>query len=128
MCKKLAIFLISVHLLGNTECGQLLRIPQLIHHYAAHKASNPGLSFMGFINEHYILGDDGTDQDNDQDQQLPCHNLQHTTTVFVYDFQLPQVAENKQYESLAESDFSLYRIPGIKQPEQQVILQPPKFS
>lgn len=83
MRKKLAILLISLHLLGNTEAGQVFKLPQLLEHYAQHKKQIHSLGFIDFFTMHYG-GDDGTHADDDQDQQLPCHNLHHTTTAVVY--------------------------------------------
>jgi hypothetical protein len=83
MRKKLAILLISIHLVGNTEAGQAFKIPKLLDHFSRHQQQNPSLSFIQFFLMHYG-GDDGTDADNDQDQQLPFHNLHHTTTAVVY--------------------------------------------
>ena len=93
MRKKLAILLISIHLVGNTEAGQAFKIPKLFDHFSRHHQQNPSLSFIQFFIMHYG-GDDGIASDNDQDQELPCHNLQHNTTIVVYSPMLKVMQEH----------------------------------
>lgn len=83
MRKKLAILLISIHLVGNTEAGQVFKFPLLLDHFSHHQQKDPGINFLDFIIMHYA-GDDGTTADDDLDQQLPCHNLQQNTMSMVY--------------------------------------------
>lgn len=64
----------AIHLLGNTEAGELLKIPRLITHYQQHRCNDSRIGFADFIIMHYINGDDGTHTDDWQDNQLPCHN------------------------------------------------------
>jgi hypothetical protein len=87
MRKALLVILIHIHILGNTEVSQLLRIPNLVDHYFEHCRINPSISFFQFLSMHYG-GNDGTDADNDRDNSLPCHNLHHNTlTVLCYKIQ-----------------------------------------
>lgn len=83
MRRNLAILLISVHLIGNTELGQLFKLPQLMDHFFQHERLNPHLNFFEFIVMHYA-GTDGTKSDDDFDKQLPCHNTDHNTLSVVY--------------------------------------------
>ncbi len=124
MRKKLAILLISLHLLGNTEAGQLFKIPQLLEHYSQHKKENQSLGFIDFFVMHYG-GDDGTDADNDQDQQLPCHNIHHNTICIAYSPMIKAVTGNDIYLWETRSYRSLLSgpIPDIPLP---VVLQPPR--
>lgn len=84
MRKNLAILLISIHLICNTEAGQFLKLPQLVEHFFQHHRLDPSLSFFEFISMHYYGGDDGTSADDDFDKQLPCHNANHQTTAVAY--------------------------------------------
>ena len=77
------IALISVHLFGNTELGQLFKLPQLITHYKKHHESNPSVNFFQFLVMHYA-GDDGTSADDNDDMQLPCHDYHHTCIFSVF--------------------------------------------
>ncbi|MFN8289330.1 MAG: hypothetical protein U0U70_03615 [Chitinophagaceae bacterium] len=80
MRKSLVILLIGIHLAGNTEAGQLIRLPQLISHYFQHHQLDNSIGFFEFIAMHYG-GDDGTSADDEYDSKLPCHNINHTTTI-----------------------------------------------
>jgi hypothetical protein len=83
MRKILSIGLICIHLFGNTELGQLIKLPQLISHYQKHNKENPSVNFIKFLVMHYA-GDDGTSADDKDDMQLPCHDYQHTAIFSVY--------------------------------------------
>jgi hypothetical protein len=126
MRKKLAILLISLHLLGNTEAGQVFKIPQLLEHYSQHKKDNQSLGFIDFFVMHYG-GDDGTDADNDQDQQLPCHNVHHNTICVAYSPMIKAVPDNDIYlwETRSYRSHLSGPIPDIPLP---VVLQPPRLA
>ncbi len=83
MKKALIIILAAIHLAGNTEVGQLLRLPELIAHYFQHHRQNSSISFFEFIDMHYG-GDDGTDADDEYDKKLPCHNYNHNTISLAF--------------------------------------------
>lgn len=82
MRKILIISLLSIKLLGNTEFGQLLRIPELLSHFFQHHRVNPEISFLEFLQMHYG-GNDGTSADDAFDRQLPCHDVNHLQNFFV---------------------------------------------
>jgi hypothetical protein len=124
MRKNLAILLISVHLLGNTEMGQLFKLPQLVNHFFQHERLNPHLNFFEFIVMHYA-GDDGTKADDDFDKQLPCHNTDHNTLSVVYSpmvKDIPAAGVNvwpyREYGSRLQ--------PGTSSKHVLLILQPPR--
>ncbi len=76
------ILLVIVHLFGNTELGQLIRLPQLIMHYQEHNADS-SVSFFQFLVMHYA-GNDGTTADDSDDMKLPCHDYHHTAIFSTY--------------------------------------------
>ena len=124
MRKVLVIVLIGIHLTGNTEVGQLLKLPQLVSHYFQHHRQDPDISFFEFISMHY-LGDDGTSADDDFDSMLPCHNVRHNTLAVVYspmtqDIIPDALTDRKvvEYNSRLEA--------GISSKHVLLILQPPK--
>lgn len=82
MRKILVISIISVHLFGNTEISQLLRLPNLITHYFEHHRQNPGINFFQVLTMHYG-GNDGTHADDHKDSTLPCHNVHHNSLSVV---------------------------------------------
>jgi hypothetical protein len=71
---SLIIILIAIHLFGNTELGQLFRLPKLVSHYFQHRELDPTVTFIDFLVMHYG-GDDGTSADDDMDSQLPYHHV-----------------------------------------------------
>jgi len=110
----------AIHLLGNTELGELLKIPRLISHYQQHRCSVSNVSFLDFLVMHYVNDDDGTSADNREDEQLPCHNIkqQHSfaQTLFpasrLYDIILnyqfqPNIFCAKQQEGFLSGNVSL---------------------
>lgn len=126
MQKILAIALIIVHLFGNTELGQVFKLPKLFSHYFQHHRQNPDINFLDFIAMHYG-GDDGTTADDDIDSQLPYHNIDYNCLFSVYS---PMVQEEF---SVIEIDFINITFGGRLHngnPSKHVrlILQPPKAA
>jgi hypothetical protein len=126
MRKMLIIGLISIHLFGNTELAQLIRLPNLVIHYFEHSRITPSLSFGEFITMHYG-GDDGTDADNDMDNKLPCHNVNINTIAVIYS---PMVTDLPSFDfsSWETTEYNSRLQPGISSKHVQLILQPPRQS
>lgn len=118
--------MISLHLVGNTEVGQLFKLPELINHYFQHHRIDTSLNFFEFIAEHYA-GDDGTTADDDFDSKLPCHNATHNTISFVYS---PMVKEIPSIDlSFRETQVYSSNLPiGISSKHVALILQPPRTA
>ena len=114
----------GIYLAGNTELGQLLKLPALMTHFQEHQETIPGIKFLDFLFMHYA-GDDGTTTDDNKDSQLPCHNLRQTSITVTY---FPMTRE------MPTMDFSIpedktYRIPlvaGIVTGYNTILLQPPR--
>jgi hypothetical protein len=124
MRKNLAIVLVSIHLVGNTELGQLFKLPQLLSHFFQHQRLNPDLNFFEFIAMHYA-GDDGTKADDDFDKQLPCHNTNHNTISVVYS---PMVKElpSADFNYWPDKEYNGRLHAGTSSKHVLLILQPPK--
>ncbi len=76
---------------ANTEIGQLLKLPTLIHHYVEHRADKSDedhdISFLDFLQKHYTENDNHSDNAKHDHQNLPfktcdCHSL-HTVIALV---------------------------------------------
>ena len=120
------ISLISIHILGNTEVSQLLKLPNLFAHYLEHHRINPGISFSQFLTMHYG-GDDGTDADNDRDNQLPCHDFHHATiNTICYQLQETPVVSNLRLPARDHYQLLLLNqeIPGYT----ATLYRPPRFA
>lgn len=118
------IVLVCIHLAGNTEVGQLLRLPELITHYFQHHRQNSDISFFEFIAMHYG-GDDGTDADNDYDNQLPCHNVNQNSISLVYS---PMIHETEMANQSFQPETRYSSVLSDGQADKHVllILQPPR--
>jgi hypothetical protein len=126
MRKILVIALVGIHLIGNTEVGQLLKLPQLLSHYFQHHRQDPGISFVEFISMHY-WGDDGTSADDDFDNKLPCHNAAHNTIPLVYSPMTPNIMpEGLTQRNTIEHNSCLEA--GISSKHVLLILQPPRTA
>jgi hypothetical protein len=70
MKKIAAILFVTVYLLSTTEAHQLLKLPVIFEHYKEHKQENSRISFLEFLDLHYMHGSP-RDKDYDRDMQLP---------------------------------------------------------
>jgi hypothetical protein len=93
MNKLIVYFLVFVFLCANTSLGQLVKLPNLVEHYKAHKneLSSNSISFFDYVKLHYAKN-----VDNNQDHQnLPFKTLDNSISVlFVFPlmtFQIPIV-------------------------------------
>ncbi len=69
--KGVLIALLSLFVFANTELGQLIRVPVLIHHYFEHLEENPKESIFEFISEHYQAHILHPDDKHGDHQRLP---------------------------------------------------------
>jgi hypothetical protein len=68
--KTIAIFFLSIYLFSTTEAHQLLKLPVIFQHYAEHQIEDENISFIDFLDMHYMHGSP-KDDDYDRDMQLP---------------------------------------------------------
>ncbi len=126
MSKKLAILLLTIHLAGNTELGQLFKFPLLLNHFFQHQRLNPQLGFFEFIAMHYV-GDDGTTADDDFDKQLPCHNTAHSSLSVAYSPMTKETPVIKKY-FFQENEYTDRLQTGTSCKHVLLILQPPRTA
>jgi hypothetical protein len=73
--KLIAISFLSIFLCANTEIGQLLKLPTLIHHYLEHRYDKNddeyGISFIDFLKNHYSENNHHSDNAKHDHQNLP---------------------------------------------------------
>lgn len=90
MNKLIVYFLVFVFLCANTSLGQLVKLPNLVEHYNAHKneSSSNSISFFDYVKLHYAKN-----VDNNQDHQnLPFKTLDNSISVlFVFPFMTFQI-------------------------------------
>jgi len=68
--KITAILFLSIYLLSVTEAHQLLKLPVIFQHFAEHQQENSKITFLEFLDMHYMHGSP-KDKDYDRDMQLP---------------------------------------------------------
>ena len=73
MKKTISIFFLLVYLFSVTEISQLFKLPVVFEHYAEHKKVEPQISFIQFLEMHYMHGNP-KDKDYERDMQLPFKN------------------------------------------------------
>jgi hypothetical protein len=73
--KLLAISLLSIFLCANTELGQLLKLPTLLHHYLEHHEDKSDdeneSSFANFLGKHYNQNNQHSEDTENDHQNLP---------------------------------------------------------
>ena len=88
MKKIIAISFLFIFLCANTEIGQLLKIPNLIHHYLEHRnhKEDHTSTFIDFVKSHYNDNHKHSDTDkHDEHKNLPFKTINsniHTILVF----------------------------------------------
>ncbi|WP_295801678.1 hypothetical protein [Mucilaginibacter sp.] len=70
MKKFTAILLLTVYLFSTTELHQLLKLPVVFEHFAEHQQKNKNISFLQFLDMHYMHGSP-KDKDYGDDMKLP---------------------------------------------------------
>jgi len=109
MKKAISIFFLSIYLLSTTEAYQLLKLPVVFEHFDEHRALNKHISFMQFLEMHYLHGDP-QNADYDRDMQLPfksCNGCISPITASLTHMQPISVevpVEMNSSEELAEPD------------------------
>lgn len=73
--KATVILLLFMHLYSNTELCELFKTGAFVTHYLQHKQQNRQLTFLQFIDMHY-LGNDAKDNDDAEDNQLPFRHCE----------------------------------------------------
>lgn len=80
--KILFITLLSIHLIGNTDFVQLIRLPMLLVHYQNHLKENNRLDLIYFLSSHYSSEGDGISSDDKEEKEMPfMQNNQRSITI-----------------------------------------------
>ena len=66
----MAILFLTVYLLSTTELHQLLKLPMVFEHFYDHQKENKEISFLQFLDMHYMHGSPN-DKDINEDMKLP---------------------------------------------------------
>jgi hypothetical protein len=98
MKNPVTILLMTVHLLAYTNLAQVIRFPNLIHHYYTHHQQNKQIGFLDFLQMHYGNCNDQSSNENKDDMQLPFKTMDiHLAAqaivvpLFSFNTQLPTI-------------------------------------
>lgn len=124
MNKIIAISFLFVFLSANTELGQLLRLPVLVHHFLEHKEIDETETLVNFIKVHYEKNINHPDDKHGDHQKLPFKSIEHSssvlaivlpiTKVVISEFTPNEFADNKIYS--IEENYSFSELKNIWQP------------
>lgn len=89
MRKAIAILSLAVYLFGTTEAYQLLKLPELMKHFAKHRREEPSITFLAFLQEHYS---DKCPHADRQHRQLPF-KANHNNCAFSIVLLVPPAVE-----------------------------------
>lgn len=78
----------TVHLFSTTELHQLLKLPVIFEHFADHRKENKAISFLQFLDMHYLHGSP-KDKDYNEDMKLPFKSS-HNCTITLSPVLVPQ--------------------------------------
>jgi hypothetical protein len=74
--KFISIFFLTIYLFSTTEAVELLKLPVVFQHYHEHKMMDKDMTFLAFLDMHYMHGSPH-DDDYDRDMQLPFKTCAH---------------------------------------------------
>ena len=126
MLKKwTAISFLLIFLCANTELGQLLKLPALIHHYLEHEEDDAGISFISFLHKHYDEEKSHSSANNEH-EKLPfkSHDLGFSQATFI--FQTPVGFELQVDKTVIIKENISYSTPFYSSSLLSRIWQPPK--
>lgn len=126
MKKLTAIFFLTAYLFSATEAHQLLKLPVIFQHYAEHKKINKNITFLQFLDMHYMHGCP-KDNDYQRDMQLPFKTAGDCIAAISPGF-IPAILQPIMVHSVEISEVKLYIPQDQPIPSSYLsrIWQPPK--
>lgn len=120
-----AIAFLVLHLIGNTELHQLMRLPVFFQHYSQHQQIDPDINLIDFIVLHYFKSP-STHSVTHEDQQLPFKNYDCEARTVTFD--LPYQTFCESVQEVFNTDIQLpYQSPFILLSFCSTIWQPPRI-
>lgn len=84
--KAIVISFVFIFLCANTEMGQLLKLPNLLHHFLEHQKEHDhhdDISLLAFIQIHYADKEHHHKKGDNEHQGLPFKTISHNTTILL---------------------------------------------
>jgi len=97
MKKTIAISFLFIFLCANTEIGQLLKLPNLIHHFLEHHdhENDHNISFIAFVKSHYNNKQHSDTDKHDEHNNLPFKTVNiSVNTLFAFNSQTEFLFQN----------------------------------
>lgn len=90
MKKTITILFLLVFLCANTEIGQLLKFPNLVHHYFEHSEHEQDhiVSFIDFVKSHYNNKQHSDKDEHDNHNNLPFKTMNDSNTILAFDSEI----------------------------------------
>jgi flagellar hook-basal body complex protein FliE len=126
--KIIAISLLSIFLCANTEIGQLLKLPTLIHHYFEHHndkdEDDHDISFIDFLKKHYNENDNHPSNTKHDHQNLPfkttdCNSINSVIALVqqtVFTLHTTSIISEKNIAAYTEQHYTSKSFGSIWQP------------
>lgn len=112
MKKIIAISFLLVFLSANTELGQLLKLPNLIEHFAEHRnhKGENNVTFLDFVKSHYSDNCQHSDTDqHDEHKNLPFKTINtNINTIIAFENQ-PYIFFKKPISISIKNTVPLYK-------------------
>lgn len=118
------ILLASLIALLATGAVEVLKVPQLVKHFAQHLQNDPDTTLVDFLVEHYS-GIPHTDNDDSEDRKLPFKTSEYTAGVITCFF-VPQTAVPVKRAVYVPRPAPRYRFSCTPSEFAHSIWQPPK--
>jgi hypothetical protein len=70
----------TLYLFSTTEAYQVLKFPVILEHFHEHQKENKNITFLEFLDIHYMHGSP-IDDDYERDMQLPFKKMNHHVSM-----------------------------------------------
>lgn len=128
MKRLAAIFFLFTLLFANTQFGEILKLPMLVHHYIEHEQLEPKVSLIDFLIEHYANPSQHRDYAHHHHDNLPLKsaNCHLSNVISIVPEIFTELAENELF--LDQLNLSTYRNHPYTNKYVDQIWQPPRQS
>jgi len=122
----ISIFFLTIYLFSTTEAVELLKFPVVFQHYHEHKMMDKDITFLGFLDMHYMHGSP-RDADYDRDMQLPFKTPVHPTVAAAnYIVPIPISVAVPKVFFIKEKQQLIYNTSGYSFNYHSSVWQPPR--
>lgn len=125
MRKCSAYIFFTLYLFSTTEAAQLSKFPVILEHFHEHQKENPRISFLAFLDMHYMHGSP-RDADYDRDMQLPFKKATHHMLASAVHINTPAQVSLPAIFPVVHADFITTDDHAVYSTYLSAIFQPPR--